>query len=151
MAKSAGSLTRLLGRFLLLSGLGIIRRLLLPKFLSASRPKGDSRLTTGWSILDLFLASAAAFEISSAFKRASVHGLIFTAPGFFFFGGSSPTVFLPKELTDPVSGGTTSNWRRDKNSLFMAHDINISFVTSANRVHNAHKRKFCGDIISSAG
>ncbi|KAJ0896228.1 hypothetical protein HanRHA438_Chr08g0332481 [Helianthus annuus] len=58
-------------------------------------------------ILDFFRASAAAFDTSSAFKRANVHGLIFTAAGFFFFMGSS-TVLLPSELTEPVSGGTTS-------------------------------------------
>lgn len=112
LVRSAGRRIRLLGRLrLLLSGFGTIRRLLLlPKLPFVSRPNGVSLLTTGCKILDFFLASAAAFETCSAFKRARVHGLIFTAVGFFFLIGSSVTVFLPNELTDPESGGTTSNW-----------------------------------------
>jgi hypothetical protein len=31
-----------------------------------------------------------------------------TAAGFFFFNGSSLIDFFPSELTEPVSGGTTS-------------------------------------------
>lgn len=123
IGKSAGRRTLLLARLLLLSGLGTIRRLLLPKLLFDSSPKGASRLTTGCRILDFFLASAAAFEISSAFNRANVHGLIFTA-GFFFLIGSSPTVFFPNELTDPVSGGTTSNWgKRWKNNCHLIFQV----------------------------
>jgi hypothetical protein len=59
--------------------------------------------------LDFFLASAAALETSSAFNLANVQGLIFTVAGFFFLIGSSLIDFFPNELTDPVSGGTTSN------------------------------------------
>ncbi|MFS8031780.1 hypothetical protein Hanom_Chr17g01549981 [Helianthus anomalus] len=66
-----------------------------------------SFLDTGCRILDFFRASAAALETSSAFNRAKVHGLIFTAAEFFFLMGSS-SVFFPSELTELVSGGTTS-------------------------------------------
>jgi hypothetical protein len=58
--------------------------------------------------LDFFLTSAAALATSSAFNRANVQGLILTAAGFFFFNGSSLIDFFPSELTEPVSGGTTS-------------------------------------------
>jgi hypothetical protein len=109
MGRSAGMRIRLLALLLLLSVLGTIRRPLLPKLLSMSSPKGGSLLVTGCRIFDFFLASAAALETSSAFNLAKVQGLIFTAAGFFFLIGSSPIVFFPNELTDPVSGGTTSN------------------------------------------
>ena len=78
------------------------------KLLSLSEGYGACLLATGCKILDFFLASAAVFETSSAFSRANVHGLIFTAGGFLFLTGSSIAVFFPSELTDPVSGGTTS-------------------------------------------
>lgn len=108
IGRSAGSLTCLFSRLRLLSGFGVIKCPLPPKLLLVSRPRGVSPLTTGRRILDFFRASEAALEMSSAFNWARVHGRIFTAPGFLFLIGSSP-FFGPRELTELVSGGTTSN------------------------------------------
>jgi hypothetical protein len=142
--RSAGRRTRLLARLLLLSGLGTIRRPLLPKLLSGSRPKGASRLIIGCKILDFFLASAAAFETSSPFNRANVHGLIFTAPGFLFLICSSRDIF-PNELTDAVSGGTTSNCKKYRNyssinkqnhMILACYNISVNGHRNHHSVHN---------------
>lgn len=98
--------------FVTRSIIGIIRPLPLPKLLSVSGPAGTSLLATGRSSLDLFRASAAVLATSSAFIRASVHGLIFTAAGFL---PCSAAGLFPTERNDPpTSGRATSNCRQER-------------------------------------
>uniref|UniRef100_J3LL96 Uncharacterized protein n=1 Tax=Oryza brachyantha TaxID=4533 RepID=J3LL96_ORYBR len=74
-----------------------------------SWPIGTSCLAIGFRILDFFLACAAAFDTSSAFRRASVQGLIFTVPVLLLAPSSSFGFLLPEFCGMPISGGMTSN------------------------------------------
>jgi hypothetical protein len=93
-------------------------RLLLMSLWSGLPPFSEaSYFVIGFRILDFFLASAAALETSSALRRASVHGLIFTAPVFLLAPSSSLIFLLPELCARPISGGTTSNCGRIEQAI----------------------------------